>query len=377
MRQIYLDYNATTPVAPSVVEAMTPFLSEHFGNPSSAHSRGRAAAEAIEDARMRVASLLGANQDEIVFTGGGTESNNLAIKGAMLAGGNDRGGHIVISGFEHSSVTQPTRFLERLGFDVSIAEPDRHGIVQPAAVERVLTSETRMVSVMHANNEIGTIQPLRQIADVCRANGVLLHTDAAQTIGKIRCMIDELNVDMLSIAGHKLYAPKGIGALFVREELELEPVLHGAGQEFGLRAGTENTASIVALGKACAIAFKCMEEAADRMSALRDKLASLICAAIPHSLVNGLQAPRLPNTLNISLPRVIGNELLNRIPELAASTGSACHSGAEDVSPTLHAIGMTAEQARGTLRLSVGWYTSGEEIDRAAALIIGAWEAMQ
>ena len=377
MRQIYLDYNATTPVAPSVVEAMTPFLTEHFGNASSDHARGRAAAEAIEDARMRVASLLGANQDEIVFTGGGTESNNLAIKGAMLAGGNDRGGHIVISGFEHPSVTQPTRFLERLGFDVSIAEPDRHGIVQPAAVERVLTSETRMVSVMHANNEIGTIQPLRQIAEVCRANGVLLHTDAAQSVGKIRTMIDELNVDLLSIAGHKFYAPKGVGALFVREELELEPVIHGAGQEFGLRAGTENTASIVGLGKACSIAFKGMEEASDRMSALRDKLASLICASIPHSLVNGLQAPRLPNTLNISLPRVTGNELLSRIPELAASTGSACHSGAEDVSPTLHALGMTAEQARGTLRLSVGWYTSGEEIDRAAALIVGAWEAMQ
>lgn len=377
MRQIYLDYNATTPVAPSVVEAMTPFLSEHFGNPSSNHARGRAAAEAIEDARMRVAALLGANQDEIVFTGGGTESNNLAIKGAMLAGGNDRGGHIVISGFEHSSVSQPTRFLERLGFDVSIAEPDRHGIVQPSAVERVLSRETRLVSVMHANNEIGTIQPLRQIAEVCRANDVLLHTDAAQSVGKIRAMIDELNVDMLTIAGHKFYAPKGVGALFVREELELEPVIHGAGQEFGLRAGTENTAAIVGLGKACSVAFKGMEEAADRMSSLRDKLASLICAAIPHSLVNGLQAPRLPNTLSISLPRISGNDLLNRIPELAASTGSACHSGAEDVSPTLHAIGMTAEQARGTLRLSVGWYTSGEEIDRAATLIIGAWEAMQ
>jgi cysteine desulfurase len=377
MRQIYLDYNATTPIAPSVVEEMTPFLTEHFGNASSMYARGRAAAEAIEDARMRVASIVGANQDEIVFTSGGTESNNLAIKGAMLAGGNDRGGHIVISGFEHPSVTQPTRFLENLGFEVSIAEPDRHGIVQPAAVERVLTRETRLVSVMHANNEIGTIQPLRQIAELCRSNGVLLHTDAAQSVGKVRTMIDELNVDLLSIAGHKLYAPKGVGALFVREELEIEPLMHGAGQEFGLRAGTENTASIVALGKACSIAHKCLDEAADRMSSLRDKLASLICSSIPHSQVNGLQAPRLPNTLSITLPRISGTALLNRIPELSASTGSACHSGAEDVSPTLHALGMTAEQARGTLRLSVGWYTSAEDIDCAAGWIIGAWEAMQ
>jgi cysteine desulfurase len=377
MRPIYLDYNATTPIAPSVVEAMTPFLKEHFGNASSSHARGRAAAEAIEDSRMRVASLLGANQDEIVFTGGGTESNNLAIKGAMLAGGNDRGGHIVISGFEHSSVVQPARFLERLGFDVSVAEPDRHGVVQPTTVERLLTDETRMVSIMHANNEIGTIQPLRQIAEICRAQEVLLHTDAAQSVGKIRTMIDELNVDLLTLAGHKFYAPKGVGALFVREGLELEPLLHGAGQEFGLRSGTENTPSIVALGKACSIAFKCLEEAGDRMTELRDKLAAEICAAIPHARVNGLQAPRLPNTLSITLPRVSGTALLSRIPELAASTGSACHSGTDDVSPTLHALGMTAEQARGTLRLSVGWYTSTEEIERAAELIIGAWESMQ
>ena len=377
MRQIYLDYNATTPIAPSVVEAMTPFLTEHFGNASSSYARGRAASEAIEDARMRLASLLGANQEEIVFTSGGSESNNLAIKGAMLASGNDRGGHIVISGFEHPSVVQPTRFLERLGFDVSLAEPDRFGIVQPEAVERVLTDETRMVSIMHANNEIGTIQPLRQIAEVCRANDVLLHTDASQSVGKIRTMIDELNVDLLSVAGHKFYAPKGVGALFVREGLELEPVIHGAGQEFGLRAGTENTAAIVALGKACSIAFQCMDEAADRMSSLRDTLATQICSSVPHAHVNGLQAPRLPNTLSITLPRISGNELLNRIPELSASTGSACHSGTDDVSPTLHAIGMTAEQARGTIRLSIGWYTSGEEIERAAELIIGAWESMQ
>jgi cysteine desulfurase len=204
-----------------------------------------------------------------------------------------------------------------------------------------------------------------------------VHTDAAQSAGKIRTMIDELNVDLLSIAGHKLYGPKGVGALFVREELELEPVLHGAGQEFGLRAGTENTPAIVGLGKACSIALKGLDDASDRMTGLRDRLAELLCASIPHAQVNALQSNRLPNTLSIALPRVSGNDLLNRVPEIAASTGSACHSGMEDVSPTLHALGMTAEQARGTLRLSVGWYTSAEEIDHAAALIVGAWEALQ
>jgi cysteine desulfurase len=377
MRQIYLDYNATTPVAPSVVEAMTPFFAEHFGNPSSGHARGRAAAEALEDARMRVAGLLGANQEEIVFTGGGSESNNLAIKGAMMAGGSAGGGHLIISGFEHASVAQPARFLERLGYEVSIAEPNRQGIVDASAVERLITSETRLVSVMHANNEIGTIQPLRQIADVCRAHDVLFHTDAAQTFGKIRTMIDELGVDLLTIAGHKLYAPKGVGALFVREGLELEPIVHGAGQELGLRAGTENTPSIVGLGKACSIADKCMDEAADRMAELRDRLASRICAQIPHAQVNGQQAPRLPNTLSITFPRIAGGELLRRIPELSASTGSACHSGVDDVSPTLSAIGISPEQARGTVRLSVGWYTTSDDIERAAELLIGAWEAAQ
>jgi cysteine desulfurase len=376
MKQIYLDYNATTPIAPSVLEAMMPFLNEHFGNPSSNHARGRAAAEAIEDARMRVASLLGVDQEDIVFTGGGTESNNLAIKGVMLAGGNTRGGHVVISGFEHPSITQPVRFLERLGFDVSVVDPDSNGVVQPAAVAAALSSETRLVSIMHANNELGTIQPIGEIAELCHARDVLVHTDAAQSVGKITAMIDELGADLLTLAGHKLYAPKGVGALYVREGLELEPVLHGAGQESGLRAGTENTPYIVGLGKACSIAAKCQADAADRMSQLRDRLANLLSSHIPHLKINGQRAPRLPNTLSVCLPGINGDELLQRIPELCASTGAACHSGVDEVSPTLHAIGLTPHEARGTLRLSVGWYTSEEEIDRAANLLIGAWEAL-
>jgi cysteine desulfurase len=376
MKQIYLDYNATTPIAPSVLEAMMPFLNEHFGNPSCSYARGRAAAEAIEDARMRVAALLGVNQEEVVFTGGGSEANNLAIKGTMLAGGNARGGHIVISAFEHSSVALPARFLERMGFELTVVDPDASGVVQPEAVEAALTSETRLVSIMHANNEIGTVQPIKRIAAVCRAHDVLLHTDAAQSFGKLPTMIDELDADLLTIAGHKLYAPKGVGALYVREGLELEPVIHGAGQEFGMRAGTENTASIVGLGKAASIAAKCSEEASERMAVLRDRLAANLCSHIPHLRVNGQRAPRLPNTLSVSFPRVSGHELLQRIPELSASTGAACHSGMDDVSPTLHAIGLGAQEARGTVRLSVGWYTSEEDVDRAAEWLIGAWEAL-
>ena len=376
MKQIYLDYNATTPIAPSVLEAMMPFLNDHFGNPSSSYARGRATAEAIEDARMRVASLLAVNQEEVIFTGGGSEANNLAIKGTMLAGGNSRGGHIVISAFEHSSVALPARFLERMGFELTLVDPDPNGVVQPEAVEAAITSETRLVSVMHANNEIGTIQPIKRIASVCRAHDVLLHTDAAQSFGKISTLLDDLDVDLLTIAAHKLYGPKGVGALFVREGLELEPVIHGAGQEFGLRAGTENTAGIVGLGKACSIAAKCLDEASERMEQLRDRLAAALSSQIPHLRIHGLGAPRLPTTLSVSLPRVSGHELLQRIPELCASTGAACHSGMDDVSPTLHAIGVSGAEARGTIRLSVGWYTSQEDIDRAAGWIVGAWEAM-
>ena len=376
MRQIYLDFNATTPVPPSVVEAMHPFFGEHYGNPSSSHAFGRAATEAIEDARMQVAALLGADQEEVIFTSGGTESNNLAIKGAMMAHGATAGGHIVISAIEHPAVSQPARFLERMGFDLTIVGCDQNGVVKPEMIEQALTSQTRLVSVMHANNEIGTIQPIKQISEICRGREILLHTDAAQTIGKVRSMIDELQVDLLTIAGHKVYAPKGVGALYVREGLELEPVLHGAGHEFGLRAGTENTPYIVALGKACLLAMRSVEEVSGRMCSLRDRMADHLGAAIPDMKINGFHANRLPNTLSVVLPGINGNDLLRRCPEICASTGSACHSGTEEVSPTLNAIGLSPDEAKSTLRLSVGWYTSEEEIDRAASLLIDAWENM-
>ncbi|MEO8497390.1 MAG: cysteine desulfurase family protein [Planctomycetota bacterium] len=378
MRQIYLDYNATTPIAPSVQEAMLPFISEYYGNPSSSHAPGRACHEAIEDARDRVAALLGADHDEIIFTGGGTESNNLALKGIMMARAPVFDGHLVISAFEHPAIAEPARYLERLGCRVSVVGCNRDGIVEPDSVAAVLKPNTKLVSIMHANNEIGTIQPLKEIAEVCRSRNILFHTDAAQSIGKIRTYVDELGVDMLSIAGHKLYAPKGVGALYVRQGVALEPYTHGAAHEGGLRPGTENTAFIVALGRACFMAAKAVEDVSDRMADLRDRLAKKLREAIGGELtINGVQAPRLPNTLSVNFPDVSGGELLARTPEIAASTGSACHANMTKLSATLAAIRLTPEQARGTMRLSVGWYTSEEDIDRAAELLIGAWESLR
>lgn len=378
MRTIYLDYNATTPVAPSVQEAMLPFLTEHYGNPSSRHALGRACHEAVEDARGQVATLLGADREEIVFTSGGTESNNLALKGVLLLDSPSAGGHLVISALEHPAVVEPARFLERLGYDVTVVGCDRQGVVDPDAVEAALRPDTRLVSIMHASNEIGTLQPLAEICEVCRRNEVLVHTDAAQSVGKVRTMVDELGVDLLSIAGHKLYAPKGVGALYVRRGVALEPVLHGAGHESGLRAGTENVPYIVALGRAALLAYKSLDASQERLSLMRDRLYDRLAAGIGRGLtLNGHSPQRLPNTLSVNFPRVPGYELLSRIPELCASTGAACHAGEAGMSATLAAIGLSPERAAGTVRLSVGWYTSEEEIDRAASLLVAAWEDLR
>lgn len=378
MRHIYLDYNATTPIAPSVQEAMQPFLSEHFGNPSSGHALGRACHEAIEDARRHLAILLGADAEEIVFTSGGTESNNLALKGVLMRGGPPFTGHLVISALEHPAIAEPARYLERLGCEVTIVGCNRHGLVDPAAVESALRANTRLVSIMHANNEIGVIQPIRQIAEVCRRRQVLLHTDAAQSVGKIATLVNDLGVDLLSVAGHKFYAPKGVGALFVRRGVVLEPLLHGAGHEAGLRSGTENTAYLVGLGRAAMLAQKVLHDSSRRMEALRDRLLDRLREAVGERLlVHGQRARRLPNTLSVSFPGVSGAALLKRIPELCASTGAACHSGATDPSPTLAAIGVSPEDAQGTVRLSLGWPTSQDEIDRAADLLAEAWESLR
>lgn len=375
MRQIYLDFNATTPIAPSVLEAMNPFLIDHYGNPSSAHSLGRAAREAIEDARVKIAGLLGCDQQETVFTGCGTESNNLALKGVMMRGEKPNG-HLIISAIEHPAVAEPARFLQKMGYEVTVVGCDENGFVRPSVIESALQPNTRLVSIMHANNEIGTVQPIRQIAEICHGRNVLVHTDASQSAGKIPTFVDVLDVDLLTIAGHKLYAPKGIGVLFVRDGISLEPLLHGGSHENGMRGGTENTPYIVGLGQAAQLAAKCLDESAVQMAMLRDRLADRLIESIPGLIVNGDKTQRLPNTLSAIFPRVDAQEMLSRIPELCVSTGAACHSDGTVTSATLSAMGRSQEQMLGTVRMSVGWYTSQEEIDLAANWLIDAWEAL-
>jgi cysteine desulfurase len=296
----------------------------------------------------------------------------------MLRSGPVGEGHLIISTIEHPAIVEPAKFLERLGYDLTVVPCDRNGVVSPDTIEAALRPNTQLVSIMHANNEVGTIQPIREIAELCHAHDVLIHTDAAQSVGKIRTKVDELNVDLLSIAGHKIYAPKGVGALYVRRGVALEPVNHGAGHEAGLRAGTENVPYIVGLGQTAMLISKGLDEVYERLRSLRDRLLSQLRDVIGDRLiVNGEAAERLPNTLSVNFPDVVGSELLSRTPELCASTGAACHSGATSMSATLRAIGLEPAQASGTIRLSVGWYTSAEEIDRAASLLIGAWEVLR
>ncbi len=372
---IYLDYNATTPIAPQVVEAMLPYLTEHYGNPSSSHPLGLAAREAVALAREQVAALLSAMPDEIVFTGGGSESNNLAIQGALLRESPVGRGHLVISAVEHPAVSEPARFLERLGYDLTVVPCDADGVVSPATVADVLRDDTRLVSIMHANNEVGVIQPIAEIAAICRRRGVLIHTDAAQSAGKVPLDVGKLNVDLLTIAGHKLYAPKGVGALYVRAGVQLEPLIHGAGHESGRRAGTENVPYIVGLGLAAALAVDGGEQIRRRMRQRRDRLAELLQVGIGAGLsINGANAERLPNTLSVNFPDVEGQALLAACPALCASTGSACHSGTTIRSATLAAMDVPEEVARGTVRLSLGWYTEPADVEAAAAMLIAAWK---
>jgi cysteine desulfurase len=376
---IYLDYNATTPVDPAVIDAMLPYLREQYGNPSSSHSLGQAAHGAAEKARSQVAALLGARPDEVVFTGGGSEASNLAIKGTVLTrprglfGRWARGAHIVHSAIEHPATAQPCEFLRRLGCRVTVVPVDRHGLVDPDAVRKALARDTVLVSIMHSNNEVGTLQPIKEIAEITRGQGVRLHTDAAQSLGKVAVNVEELGVDLLTVAGHKLYAPKGVGVLYVRRGVELEPLIHGAGHEGGRRAGTENVPYIAALGAACEIARAGFPGAPERLRSLRDRLWEKLQAGLGSRVVlNGHPQKRLPNTLNASFVGQVGAELLAKVPELAASTGSACHEGKVTQSPVLCAMGVPPDVGRGALRLTVGRFTTEDEIDRAAELLIRA-----
>ncbi|MCA9268038.1 MAG: cysteine desulfurase [Planctomycetales bacterium] len=376
MKSIYLDYNATTPVVPSVLEAMRPFLAEHYGNPSSSHALGRACHEAVSDARDHVSVLLGCDPEEIVFTSGGTESNNLALLGTLMGDPGERG-HLVISAVEHPSVSVAAQYLQQWGRRVTIVPCDGQGVIDPDAVARAIEPDTRLVSVMHANNETGVIEPIREICRVCHERDVLMHTDAAQSVGKIPVRVDELGVDLLTVAGHKMYAPKGIGALYVRNGTPLTPTMHGAGQESGLRAGTENVSMIVALGKAATLARQSPDEVAPRLEALRDSLWQTLSAELGDEIsLNSATAARLPSTLSVNFAGVEGHVLLASIPELAASTGAACHSGSTLISATLAAMGLPAGVAQGAVRLSLGWHTTEADIERAASLLIDAWQRM-
>lgn len=370
---IYLDYNATTPIEPAVLQEMQPYLTEVFGNPSSAHRYGYEAKNALDWARTRVAGLLGCAPDEVVFTGGGSEGNNLAIKGVAFAHMH-QGRHLITSQIEHPAVLNTCRYLEqRHGFTVTYLPVDATGRVSLADMASSIRSDTILITLMAANNETGTLQPIAEIGSIARSRGVLFHTDAAQAVGKIPLNMDALAVDLLTVVGHKLYAPKGVGALYVRKGVQLDSLIHGASHEGGRRAGTENVPYAVALGKACAIAQGQMDEELPRLAALRDRLLSALEKGVPSLRRNGHATATLPGTLNVAFPGVPGYELLSEAREVAASTGSACHAGRPEPSPMLLAMGVPADVAVGAVRLSVGRWTTAEEVDMAAEMLITAF----
>ncbi len=365
MRPIYLDYNATTPIAPAVAAAMRPLLEESFGNPSSSHWAGVAAKAALEKARAEVASCLGCGADEVILTSGGSEANNLAVKGVFHAL-QDKGDHIITSSVEHPAVLAPCRFLQRLGARMTFLPVDGAGRIDCEDLRRAITTRTVLVSIMHANNEVGAIQPIAEAATVARDHGVVFHTDAAQSVGKIRARPHELGVDLMTIAGHKLYAPKGVGALYVRRGVRLEPLIHGAGHEGGRRAGTQSALLAAGLGAACLLAQDLGPMA--RIKALRDHFWSSLQQRFGTRVsLNGSLAHCLPNTLNICFSGVVGAELLERLDGVAASTGSACHSGRVELSPVLEAMGISPELGVGAVRFSLGRETTRDEIEEALA----------
>ncbi|MBM2831082.1 MAG: cysteine desulfurase [Dehalococcoidia bacterium] len=369
---LFLDYNATTPIDPRVRDAMLPYLGEHYGNPSTGYSLGQRAREAVERARSQVASLIGATPEEIVFTSGGSESDNQAIVGVALANAH-KGKHLITSRIEHPAVMNTCRYLEeRLGFRITYLPVDEHGLLQPENVLQAITTNTILITVMHANNEVGTIEPIEEVGRMARERGIVFHTDAAQSCGKIPVDTDRLSVDLLTLAGHKMYAPKGIGALFIRSGTPIDSLIHGASQERGRRAGTENVPYVVGLGLACELAREELAEYGVRVRELRDRLHHIIVNGLGQARVhpNGHPERCLPNTLNISIRGISGEELLRQVPEIAASTGAACHAGSVEPSSVLLAMGLSRELALGTLRLTLGRWITAEDVDRAGALIV-------
>ena len=364
MKRIYLDHNATTPLHPEVLEAMLPYYKEAFGNPSTIYSFGQETRKATDEARETVANLIGASPEEIIFTSGGTEADNLALKGVPAAL-EKKGKHIITSSIEHHAVLSTLKYLEKRGYQVSFLPVDEHGWLDPGEVEEAITSQTVLISVMHANNEVGTIEPISEIGEIAQKAGIYLHTDAVQTIGKIKVNVDDLKVDLLSLSAHKFYGPKGVGALYVRKGTRIYPLLHGGYQERRRRAGTENVAGIVGLGKAAEIAPKEMVQQSRRESNLRDRLEKMIRENINHCQLNGHPTQRLPNTLNISFEFIEGESLILNLDlkGIAASSGSACTSGSLEPSHVLMAMGVAPEIAQGSIRFSLGRDNRKEDID--------------
>jgi cysteine desulfurase len=374
IKPVYLDYNATTPIDPAVLKATLPYLSDEFGNPSSAHALGRRARDAVEAARAEVASLIGALPDEIFFTSGGTEANNIAIRGTASAGRAQRA--IVTTAIEHPATEACCAFLEANGHHVTRVKPGADAVVDPETFIAAIDGDTALATIIHAQNETGTLQPVAEISSVARERGALIHVDAAQSIGKINVNIEELGVDLLSIAGHKLYAPKGIGALYIRRGVDLPPLLLGAGQERGRRPGTENVAYIVALGEACRIAKVHLRSGMHELRSLADELYAGLKREIPGIKLVGHPTQRLPNTINVLFPGVSGRRLLERCPGVLASNGSACHADSEEPSAILTTLGFSPEEALGSVRLSLGRGTTRADIGIAASQLVAAWRAL-
>lgn len=372
IKPIYLDYNGTTPHATEVIEAMRPFLETEFGNPSSSHWYGIRPRQAVEAARRQAASLLGCGPEELIFTSGGTESNNQALKsigGARFA----RGNHIITSRIEHPAILEVCRTLTRYGFSITYLPVDGDGLVDPEAVAAAITPKTIMISIMHANNEVGTLQPVAEISKLAREKGILMHTDAAQSLGKVAARVDELGVDLLSVAGHKIYAPKGVGALYIRRGVAPEIFCHGAGQERGIRAGTENVLGIVGLGAACELAERGLEQNAAHMRRMRDRLEEGLAATLSDIRFNGHREKRLANTASVSFLGLAANRILEEIGlEVAASAGAACHADQVRISHVLEAMGIPEAWAKGTIRFTTGRMTTVAEIDRALEVVVAA-----
>ncbi|MBE0447764.1 MAG: cysteine desulfurase [Actinobacteria bacterium] len=374
-KPIYIDYNATTPIDPEVIEEMMPYLRDHFGNPSSTHWYGTQARQAVEKARERVADCIGCAPHEVVFTSGGSESNNFAIKG-ICYGNRHHGKHIITGAIEHPSVLQSCKYLEAQGFEVTYVPVDEYGLVSVDDIHNAVRKDTVLITIMHANNEVGTIEPIGEIGLFAKEMGIYFHSDAAQSIGKIAVNVDDLGVDLLTVVGHKFYAPKGIGALYIREGTEIDPLIHGAAHEFGLRAGTEAVAPIVALGKACKMAKESLNSIPARLFRFRERLHEFLTADIQHLRLNGHPTSRLPNTLNLSFPGVLASDLLAAMPEIAASPGSACHAESCEISPVLKAMGVEERYALGSIRLSFGKWNRESEIDDIADLLSARYELL-